>query len=102
MNKQDLIEAAALRGGWTKADTERVLNAVIGVIEDRAMILMKRGRTDEVFKLVRFGTFKTIRRKARLGHNPQTGEQIKIPARTALKFVPAENLKSVRVGAESV
>lgn len=35
------------------------------------------------------------KRKARMGRNPATGEQIKIPARTAIKITPAKALKDI-------
>jgi DNA-binding protein HU-beta len=44
-------------------------------------------------KLVGFGTFTTSKRKARTGRNPQTGEAIKIPARTVPVFRPGTILK---------
>ena len=43
--------------------------------------------------LVGFGTFKTAKRKARKGRNPQTGKEINIPARNVPKFVPGKALK---------
>src|SRR5580658_6474126 len=36
---------------------------------------------------------------ARMGRNPATGEQIKIPARTRLRFTPAKALKESVLGA---
>ena len=44
-------------------------------------------------KLVGFGTFATTKRSARTGRNPQTGETIKIPARTVPVFRPGSALK---------
>jgi DNA-binding protein HU-beta len=41
-----------------------------------------------------FGTFRVIKRKARVGRNPQTGETIQIPAKKVPKFVPGKNLKN--------
>jgi DNA-binding protein HU-beta len=43
--------------------------------------------------LVGFGTFTKIRRKARKGRNPQTGEAIKISASNVVKFRPGKKLK---------
>ena len=43
--------------------------------------------------VVGFGTFKVIKRKARKGRNPQTGEEIKIKASKAPKFTPGKSLK---------
>jgi DNA-binding protein HU-beta len=42
---------------------------------------------------VGFGTFKVVKRKARKGRNPQTGEEIKISASKAPKFVAGKGLK---------
>ena len=42
-----------------------------------------------------FGTYKTIIRKARIGRNPRTGEQIQIAASQKVKFLPAKALKEV-------
>jgi DNA-binding protein HU-beta len=44
--------------------------------------------------LVGFGTFAKVRRKARKGRNPQTGEAIKIKARNVVKFTAGKKLKS--------
>ncbi|MBW2195990.1 MAG: HU family DNA-binding protein, partial [Deltaproteobacteria bacterium] len=43
--------------------------------------------------LVGFGTFQKIRRKARKGRNPQTGEPIKIKASNSVKFKAGKGLK---------
>jgi DNA-binding protein HU-beta len=43
--------------------------------------------------LVGFGTFKVVKRKARKGRNPYTGEKIKIMATKAPKFTPGKVLK---------
>jgi len=43
--------------------------------------------------LVGFGTFSKVRRKARKGRNPQTGETIKIKASNAVKFKAGKKLK---------
>jgi DNA-binding protein HU-beta len=45
--------------------------------------------------LVGFGTFSKVRRKARKGRNPQTGEIIKIKASNTVKFKPGKALKDV-------
>lgn len=44
-------------------------------------------------KLVGFGTFMVSNRKARVGRNPQTGEEISIPARKVPVFRPGKELK---------
>jgi DNA-binding protein HU-beta len=44
------------------------------------------------------GIFRKRKLKARMGRNPATGEQIKIPARTRLRFTPAKALKDSVLG----
>jgi DNA-binding protein HU-beta len=50
-------------------------------------------------RLAGLGVFRKRKTKARMGRNPATGEQIKIPARTRLRFTPAKALKDSVLGA---
>jgi DNA-binding protein HU-beta len=50
-------------------------------------------------RLAGLGVFRKRKLKARIGRNPATGEQIKIPARTRLRFTPAKSLKDLVLGA---
>ncbi|MEI8026268.1 MAG: HU family DNA-binding protein [Pseudomonadota bacterium] len=86
MNKSELVEAIAKLTSQTKADTERSLDAFIDVIG-------KNIKKKEGVKLVGFGTFSVSNRKARIGRNPQTGEEIQIPARKVPVFRPGKDLK---------
>lgn len=86
MNRSELVEAIAKNTGATKADTDRMLNAFIETVE-------KNIRKDDGVRLVGFGTFTISKRKARVGRNPQTGEEIKIPARTVPVFRAGASLK---------
>lgn len=86
MNKAELIEAMASLTEATKADTERHLDAFIQVVS-------KNIKKKEGVKLVGFGTFGISDRKARVGRNPQTGEEIQIPARKVPVFKPGKELK---------
>jgi len=85
MNKGDLIEAVA---GVTKTKKESAA-AVECMIETITKALKKK----EEVTLVGFGTFATSKRKARTGRNPQTGEQIKIKAKTIPVFRAGKALK---------
>jgi DNA-binding protein HU-beta len=90
MNKAELIEAVSKVTEMTKADTERALDAFIDVVS-------KNIKKKDGVKLVGFGTFAVSARKARVGRNPQTGEEIQIPARKVPVFRPGKELKdSVR------
>jgi DNA-binding protein HU-beta len=90
MNKAELIEAVSKVTEMTKADTERTIDAFIETVT-------KNIKKKDGVKLVGFGTFLSSNRKARVGRNPQTGEEIQIPARKVPVFRPGKELKdSVR------
>ena len=86
MNKAELVEAMTQVTGLTKTDTERSLDAFIEVVK-------KNINEKEGVKLVGFGSFMASQRKARVGRNPQTGEEIQIPARKVPVFKPGKELK---------
>jgi DNA-binding protein HU-beta len=87
MNKAQLIEQLAKSTKMTKANCEAALNACLDVIKKS----VKKG--DDV-TLIGFGTFTKSRRKARMGRNPQTGKEIKIPAMTVPKFRAGREFKN--------
>lgn len=87
MNRAELIEAIAKETGASKAETDRMLTAFTGIVE-------KNIKKKDGIRLVGFGTFTVSKRKARVGRNPQTGEEIKIPARTVPVFRPGSALKA--------
>jgi len=86
MNKAQLIDAVASSANVTKTDAENCLNATLDAIKKS----VKKG--DDV-TLIGFGTFTKAKRKARMGRNPQTGKEIKIPASVAPKFRPGREFK---------
>ncbi|NLW02876.1 MAG: HU family DNA-binding protein [Clostridiaceae bacterium] len=86
MNKAELISAVAQQSGLTKKDSEAAIDALISVVEDA---LSKQ----EKVVLVGFGTFEVKERAARKGRNPQTKEEIMIPASKAPVFKAGKALK---------
>jgi DNA-binding protein HU-beta len=86
MTKADLISRMAKDAKITKVAAGKALNSVI----DGITKALKKG--DSV-TLVGFGTFSVSKRKARKGRNPQTGKEIKIPARKVAKFKAGSDLK---------
>lgn len=86
MNKTELIAAIADKSGLTKADAEKALNTFIDVVTDAL------SDNDKV-QLVGFGTFEVGERAERTGRNPQTGEEITIPACKVPKFKAGKALK---------
>ncbi len=79
MNKQELISAIAEKGGITKADAEKAINAFVETTKEA---LAKK----ESIQLIGFGTFSVSERSARTGRNPQTGKEIQIAAKNVAKF----------------
>jgi DNA-binding protein HU-beta len=85
MNKGDLINKVAEGAGLTKAQATEALNSVLGSISDAL-------KQDDKVTLIGFGTFSVSMREARMGRNPQTGAEIKIPAKKMVKFKPGKEL----------
>ncbi|WHH57611.1 HU family DNA-binding protein [Petroclostridium sp. X23] len=73
MNKAELVASMAEKSGISKKDAEKVLNAFIESVEDALV------NGDKV-QLVGFGSFEVRQRAERKGRNPQTKEEITIPA----------------------
>ena len=86
MNKQDLATIIAEKAG---IDYKKAY-AFIGTFTDTVAEALANG---EKVQLVGFGTFETRERAARIGHNPQTGGSVKIPAKTAPAFKAGKALK---------
>ncbi len=85
MNKTDLVSAVAEDTGMTKVDAEKAVKSVFNAITEE----LAKG---EAVQLIGFGTFQVTERAERMGKNPQTGESIKIPAKTVAKFKPGKAL----------
>lgn len=85
MNKVELINALAEKGGMTKVDARKAIDTLLDVTKEE----MKKGGK---IALVGFGTISVSERPARQGHNPRTGKSIKIAAKKVVKFKAASNL----------
>ena len=79
MNKTELIAAIAEKAELSKKDAEKALNAFIESVEGAL------AKNDKV-QLVGFGTFEVKARAERKGRNPQTKQEITIPASKAPAF----------------
>jgi DNA-binding protein HU-beta len=86
MNKSQLIDAVAADTGFTKVDAGQAVESVIATVTKT----LKRG--DEV-SITGFGKFSVVKRAARQGVNPRTGERVKIKASKAPKFSAGASLK---------
>ena len=71
---------------------------VVAFMDELTNIAMKETRNNGVFTLPGFGKLRKVNRKARMGRNPQTGEAIKIPAKTVVRFRISKACKEAVVG----
>lgn len=88
MNKTELVAKAAEKAGITKKDTGQAADAIFEVISDT----LSNGNKVQIMG---FGSFEPKERAERTGRNPQTGEEINIPASTTVSFKPSKTLKQI-------
>ena len=80
MNKKQLVVKISGALNLSKADAERTFDTITNTILDAL-------KADDSVKIAGFGTYKVAKRKARVGRNPRTGEQIQIAASQKVKFL---------------
>ena len=86
MNKTELVAAIASKANISKKDAEASVKAFTEVVAEE----LKKG---EKIQLVGFGTFEVKKTAARTGHNPRTGEKLKIKASKTPKFKAGKAFK---------
>jgi DNA-binding protein HU-beta len=68
----------------------------VSILEEMAGLAYREATNS--FTLPGIGKLVLVERKARIGRNPATGEQIQIPAKTVLKFRVAKAAKEAVLG----
>ena len=91
MNKAELIEAVVSAADLSKTAAGAAIDAVTAAITKAV------AKGDSV-TLVGFGTFKSSKRAARVGRNPQTGKELKIAATTVPRFTAGAGFKAAVAG----
>ena len=91
MNKAQLVEIIAKHVDISKVKAGVAVDSFISAVTGA----LKSG--DSV-TLIGFGSFTTAKRAARVGRNPKTGKEIKIPATTTPKFRAGKALKEAVAG----
>jgi DNA-binding protein HU-beta len=87
MTKAEIVKALKEKAGLaTLAQAEVAYESLFAIISAN----LKKG---DAVSISGFGGFKVVQRKARVGRNPQTGKEIKIPASKTAKFTPGKALK---------
>jgi DNA-binding protein HU-beta len=85
MNKAELIDAISKEAKISKSDAKKWLDAFI----NQTTKALRHGHR---VSLVGFGSFSVVKRSARSGRNPQTGQAIKIYAKKVAKFKASREL----------
>jgi DNA-binding protein HU-beta len=86
MNLAKLKAAVAAESGLTQDDSEKAVKAVFSSITSAL-------QAGDNISVTGFGSFSVSDRAARIGRNPSTGEEIKIPAAKVVKFKVGKGLK---------
>lgn len=90
-NKADLIDGVAAKSGLTKKDATAAVEALFEVVTET----LAEG---ERVQVIGFGSFEVRERAARKGRNPQTGDEIEIPATKVPAFKAGKGLKDAVKG----
>ena len=88
MNKEELVQEISKKANVTQKEATEVLSSLIDTIQ-------KTVAKGKKVTLVGFGTFEPRKRAARTGRNPQTGDTLKIPAKTVPAFTAGKKFKTV-------
>ena len=89
MNKSDISKNVhENHGGLSFVESQKIVDFILDTIKER----LSRG---EKVLLSGFGCFSVMKRKAKRGVNPQTGEPVIISGRNSIKFKPSKYLKSI-------
>ena len=86
MNKEELVQEISKKAKVTQKDAGEVLNALVDTIQ-------KTVAKGKKVTLVGFGTWEARKRAARTGRNPQTGKELKIPAKAVPAFSAGKKFK---------
>jgi len=86
MNKQELIDVVSAKIGVSKAAAGQTIDAFIGTVTTA----VSQG---DAVQLIGFGSFSTGARAARVGRNPATGAEMRIPAAKTVKFTAGKAFK---------
>ena len=88
MNKEELVQEISKKAGVTQKEATEVLGSLIETIQ-------KTVAKGKKVTWVGFGTFEPRKRAARVGRNPQTGKELKIPAKTVPAFSAGKKFKTI-------
>lgn len=86
MNKTELVERFKNEMGYSEGEATRIVDAMTDIMIDS----LSQG---DKISLPGVGTLEVVDRAERKGRNPNTGEEMTIPASKNVKFSPGKRLK---------
>lgn len=86
MNRKELVQAVADRADTSQSNVDDVLHALADVVTERVV-------ANDTVTIQGFVKFEQTQRSARTGRNPQTGQEMQIPAQSAVKVSALAALK---------
>ena len=87
ITKGDLVDKIAEKTGLTKKDSKSALDGLLEAVPELLAEQAQKSADERAkIQLIGFGSFEVRDRSARKGHNPQTGEEMQIPARKVPAF----------------
>lgn len=91
MNKKELVAAIAEQSGLTQNNANTFLDAFMRVVCEEV-------RQGGEVNIIGYLKFSQVERKARMAHNPKTGEAISVPATKSVKIQAGSKLKAAAKG----
>jgi nucleoid DNA-binding protein len=89
MNKNDISKKVhEAHGGLSYVEAQKIVDLILETVKER----LSKG---EKVLISGFGCFSIMKRKEKMGVNPQTGDPVIIPGRNSVKFKPSKYLKSI-------
>lgn len=88
VKKSELITCIANQANISPRQADDALSSMLEKVIEALSL-------QQSVQLAGFGTFAVVRRTARIGRDPRTGEPISIPARNKVNFRPSGQLKNI-------
>ncbi len=86
LTKNQIIKKLSEQTGVSSKDVKNVLNCL-------NEMAIKEVKSNGQFRICDLGKLKLKKREARMMRNPQTGKQMKVPAKKVVKFTVAKSVK---------
>ena len=88
MTKAELVDEVSRAITATRKDAETMVETIFGSI-------VKALRGDDKVEIRGFGSFRTRKRRGRVGRNPKTGAKVNVPPKRIPFFKPSKELKEL-------